>query len=176
LFPQRNRIIAGLSVGVVVSEAPRHSGSLITAEYALEYGREVFAVPGSPSEARSSGPNWLLKNGATLIEGTADILNALPQTPAPYIPRAVKQAKIQPSLFADTPPSATDETEETELDMEANESPRTRLYALLGSAPVPFDTLIRKVGLNEAELNGLLIELELEGHAAREADGRWRRG
>lgn len=171
LFPQRNRIIAGLSVGVVVSEAPRHSGSLITAEYALEYGRDVFAVPGSPTEARSSGPNWLLKNGATLIESTADILASLPQTPAPYIPRAVKQAKSQPSLFAEP-----DTETATETITEGDTTPRTQLYALLGATPVPFDTLIRQVGLTEGELNGLLIEMELEGHAVREADGRWRRG
>jgi DNA processing protein len=171
LFPQRNRIIAGLSVGVVVSEAPRHSGSLITAEYALEYGRDVFAVPGSPSEARSSGPNWLLKNGATLIEGTADILEALPQTPAPYIPRAIKQAKVQPSLFNEPEPDTASKT-----IAESDTTPRTQLYALLGGTPVPFDMLIRQVGVNESELSGLLIELELEGHAVREADGRWRRG
>lgn len=175
LFPQRNRIIAGLSIGVVVSEATRHSGSLITAEYALEYGREVFAVPGSPTEARSSGPNWLLKNGATLIEGTADILQNLPQTPAPYIARAVKQAAAQPSLFAsDATPTKMAE-DDTDIDGE-NTPPRTRLFALLGSTPVPFDSLIRQLHTTEAELSGLLIELELEGHATREADGRWRRG
>ncbi len=177
LFPQRNRIIAGLSLGVVVSEATRHSGSLITAEYALNYGREVFAVPGSPSDTRSSGPNWLLKQGATLIEGTADILQQLPATPAPYVQRV--HPTLQPSLFATEPaPLATP----TEQDFGPEDltptaaPPRTQLFALLSAAPTSFDVLVRQTGLPEAELNGLLIELELEGHATREADGRWRRG
>lgn len=173
LFPQRNRIIAGLSVGVVVSEATRHSGSLITAEYALNYGREVWAVPGSPSEARSGGPNWLLKNGAMLIESAADVLGQMPRSAAPYVQRF----RAQPNLFPEERNREADDLLQLdEGEHEGVQPARTRLFALLSTTPVTFDTLVRQTGLSEAEANVLLTELELEGHAAREADGRWRRG
>lgn len=169
LFPRRNRIIAGLSVGVAVSEATRHSGSLITAECALNYGREVWAVPGSPTDARSGGPNWLLKNGATLIEGAADILAGLPERAAPYV-AAYKKHSAQQGLFeaveSDSAPLPT---------LEGNLSDVQRVFGLLGAVPATFDELVRQSGVNETTLNGLLIEMELDGHAVREADGRWRR-
>lgn len=169
LFPRRNRIIAGLSLGVAVCEAMKSSGSLITAQCALDYGREVWAVPGAPSDPRAGGPNWLLKNGAMLVEGAADILQSLPAVPAPYVPRLA-----QPSLLAEVEAMIEDEAEGVEGA--AAPSPRANVYALLGSAGVSADELIRATGLHESELTLLLAELELDGHATREADGRWRRG
>ncbi|MFZ2587352.1 MAG: DNA-processing protein DprA [Alphaproteobacteria bacterium] len=168
LFPRRNRIIAGLSVGIAVSEATKNSGSLITAQCALDYGREVWAVPGSPSDPRAGGPNWLLKNGATLVECVADILQDIPATPAPYVPRA---KAVQPSLLEER--FALDETEDTPS---LPASPRQTVYELLGRTPMAGDELIRASGLPDAALTMLLVELELEGHAVREGDGRWRRG
>lgn len=168
LFPRRNRIIAGLSVGVAVSEATRHSGSLITAECALNYGREVWAVPGSPGDPRSGGPNWLLKQGATLIEGAADILDGLPQAPAPYVPHAAQR-----DLFEAGTEAVVDEDEVIDV---GNVTPVQRVFGLLGRVPVAFDELVRQAAMDEAGLNALLIEMELDGHAVREADGRWRRG
>jgi DNA processing protein len=170
LFPRRNRIIAGLSVGVAVSEATRHSGSLITAECALNYGRDVWAVPGSPSDPRSGGPNWLLKNGATLIEGAADILTNLPVRAAPYVASYSKAKIQQPDLFA-----AEESKLEALPEIEAAMTDMQRVFGLLGAVPTTFDELVRQSAVSETALNGLLIELELDGHALREADGRWRR-
>lgn len=171
LFPRRNRVIAGLSIGVAVSEATRHSGSLITAEFALNYGRDVWAVPGSPSDPRSAGPNWLLKNGASLIEGAEDILRDLPQRPAPFVLRARDVA--QHDLFA---APADDARVESETGTPDDATPTQRVYGLLGSVAATFDDLVRETGFNEAVLSGLLVELELDGHAIRESDGRWKRG
>lgn len=171
LFPRRNRVIAGLSIGVAVSEATRHSGSLITAEFALNYGRDVWAVPGSPSDPRSAGPNWLLKNGATLIEGAEDILRDLPQRPAPFVLRARDIA--QKDLFE---ARADDARVENDDAVDENTTPTQRVYGLLGSVAAGFDDLVRQTGLDEPTLSGLLVEMELDGHAVREADGRWRRG
>lgn len=169
LFPRRNRIIAGLSLGVVVSEATRHSGSLITAECALNYGREVWAVPGSPADMRSGGPNWLLKNGATLIEGAGDVLMHLPNRPAPYVKRAVAQQALFDTADVDFPDEYIEESDTSP------DGPRKLVYALLGNVPATFDELVRQTKLSEAELSGILVELELDGHAVREADGTWRR-
>jgi DNA processing protein len=169
LFPRRNRIIAGLSMGVVVSEATRHSGSLITAECALNYGREVWAVPGSPGDLRSGGPNWLLKNGATLIETAADIMAHLPARAAPY----VKNMLGQKDLF-ETEDDEAEEWEEMEGTVE-NPPLDKVVYALLGKVPVTFDELVRQCKISEAEVSVLLVGLELDGLAVREADGRWRR-
>lgn len=171
LFPRRNRIIAGLSIGVVVSEATRHSGSLITAEFALNYGRDVWAVPGSPSDPRSAGPNWLLKNGATLIENADDVLRDLPQKPAPFVLKARDVA--QKDLFETVRDDVRAESEDAATN---DATPTQRVYGLLGSVPAAFDDMVRETGFNEAVLSGLLVELELDGHAIREADGRWRRG
>ena len=171
LFPRRNRVIAGLSIGVVVSEATRHSGSLITAEFALNYGRDVWAVPGSPADPRSAGPNWLLKNGATLIENAEDVLRDLPQKPAPFVLRA--RDVVQKDLFAATHDDARVERED---EVASDATPTQRVYGLLGNLPAAFDDLVRETGFNEAVLSGLLVELELDGHAVRENDGRWRRG
>lgn len=177
LFPRRNRIIAGLSIGVVVSEATRHSGSLITAECALNYGREVWAVPGSPADPRSAGPNWLLKNGATLIENAEDVLRDLPQKPAPFVVRVVS-GKLQGDLFM-TPDAGANESINYEADVvESSDNPVTpiqRVFGLLGTQAATFDDLVRQTDLDEPTLSGILVELELDGHAAREGDGRWRR-
>lgn len=170
LFPRRNRIIAGLSIGVAVSEATRHSGSLITAECALEYNREVWAVPGSPTEARSGGPNWLLKNGATLIENVADILTDLPATPAPYAPKIFQQ-----NLFANREEESLLPALPESPAPEAAPAPLQNVFGLLSVTGINFDELLRQSGLDEAGLSGVLIELELDGHAVREGDGRWRR-
>ncbi|RYG60071.1 MAG: DNA-protecting protein DprA [Alphaproteobacteria bacterium] len=171
LFPRRNRVIAGLSIGVVVSEATRHSGSLITAEFALNYGRDVWAVPGSPTDPRSAGPNWLLKNGATLIEGAEDVLRDLPQRPAPFVLRA-RDVAAQTSLFDSVVENALVESVDT---VDGNTTPTQRVYGLLGSVAAGFDDLVRQSGLDEPTLSGLLVEMELDGHAVRESDGRWKR-
>lgn len=167
LFPRRNRIIAGLSHAVVVAEADRHSGSLITAQYALEFGREVLAVPGSPSDPRASGPNWLLKNGATLVENAQDVLDILPKL---KIETQIKRAAAQPDLFAPATPIVAVVEQQPALDI----GPQT-LVSLLSTSPVDMDTLIRTSGLSESEAMSQLVELELFGQALRERDGRWRR-
>lgn len=176
LFPRRNRIIAGLSVGVVVSEATRHSGSLITAEHALNYGREVWAVPGSPADPRASGPNWLLKQGATLVEGAADILASIPSV------QKVAKADVLRKLSMETLPLLREtETPEDEEDSPAGEAhaaglpPALRVLQLLGKVPLDVDQLVREVAVSEAELLGILTELEMEGSATRAFDGRWLR-
>lgn len=158
MFPRRNRIIAGLATGVVVSEASKHSGSLITAQHALEYGREVFAVPGSPTDPRASGPNWLLKNGAILTEGVEDIVRQLP--PEPRMQRSV----VQQVLFTEAM------VEEPAFD--AGDI-RQVIYSLLGKTGLSMDELVRHAGCGEAELSSLLVEMELDGLAQREPDGRW---
>lgn len=140
-FPRRNRIISGLSRGVIVVEAEARSGSLITARQALEQGREVFAVPGSPLDPRSRGPNDLIRNGAALCEGLEDV------------ERAFAQFRGFSEPPADPPAS------------EPDEALIARVAALLSPTPIPRDELARAVGAPAGAVAAALLELSLAGRA-----------
>jgi DNA processing protein len=155
-FPRRNRIIAGLSRGVVVVEAAERSGSLITAQYALEQGREVFAVPGSPLDPRARGANRLIRDGATLTEGAADVLEVL----APMLGGAFRE----PDAAAPLAPAAGLEDEADRI--------RARVEEALGPAPVEIDELIRQLGAPAAAVLTVLLELELAGRCRRQPGNR----
>ncbi|HEY0183859.1 MAG TPA: DNA-processing protein DprA [Rhodopila sp.] len=150
-FPRRNRIIAGLSLGVVVVEAALRSGSLITARIAQEAGREVFAVPGSPLDPRARGGNDLIRQGAVLVETAADVLDNLPAEPLP--PRS----RI-PGLGE--PPATFPESRETGEDpIEA----RGQVLSLLSPEPTMVDDLVRRCHLCPSVTMAVLLELELAG-------------
>ncbi|MFN3351699.1 DNA-processing protein DprA, partial [Pseudorhodoplanes sp.] len=155
-FPRRNRLIAGLSLGVVVVEAARRSGSLITARLALEQGREVFAVPGSPLDPRCEGTNGLLKQGATLVTEAHDVLSVL----RPIIGR-------DPALPVEDPGS-----DAGEAPAEPAPDERNRILALLGPTPVDVDELIRQSGARAAVVRTVLLELEIAGRLDRQPGGR----
>jgi DNA processing protein len=153
-FPRRNRLISGLSLGVVIVEAARRSGSLITARFALEQGREVFAVPGSPLDPRAEGTNGLLKQGATLVTEAADVLAVL----QPILGRA-------PDLPATEPDHAPEPLTEPGNDE------RERIIALLGPTAVSIDDLIRLSRSTPAIVRTVLLELEIAGRLNRQGGG-----
>jgi len=142
-FPRRNRIISGLSRGVLVIEAVANSGSLITARYALEQGREVFAVPGNINFPGSRGPNQLIKEGAVLAESVDDILENLPHHGVP--PAA--ESPAAPS-FSLTPQEAS-------------------IYTLVANSPLHADEITVKCGLTAGEVSAMLLRLELKGAVTR---------
>jgi len=152
-FPFRNRIIAGLALGTVVVEAAPKSGSLITARLAAELGREVMAVPGSPLDPRAQGCNLLIREGATLVQSAADILEQL----RPIDPSAVRAPGAS---FDPAPP------------IDASDQDRRAVLALLGPVPVAVDELIRQSSLAPAAVQTVLLELELAGRLERHAGGR----
>ncbi|MEN2786295.1 DNA-processing protein DprA [Sphingomonas qilianensis] len=152
-FPFRNRIIAGLAVGTVVVEAAPRSGSLITARLAGEAGREVMAVPGSPLDPRAQGCNGLIREGATLVQSAADVL----ETIRPIDARMVRAPALG---FDGAPPD------------DASDADRWDLIALLGPVPVGVDELVRQAGLAPAIVQTVLLELELAGRLERHAGGR----
>ena len=149
-FPRRNRLISGLSLGVIVIEAARRSGSLITARLALEQGREVFAVPGSPLDPRAEGTNGLIKQGATVVTETADVLTVL----RPILGRPLDLPAEEPEGDA-TPLAAPDSNE------------RARILALLGPTPVSLDDLVRLSRSSPSIVRTILLELELAGRLER---------
>ena len=191
-FPRRNRLVAGLALGTVVIEAARGSGSLITAKFAAEQGREVFAVPGSPLDPRSEGTNGLLRDGATLCTCAQDVLDVL-------LPMAKSGAVSRTTLFEDSPAQPAEplwdefdliyelqtpqsipghEMDEPEqagrlqpvsarTSGEISGSIRQRVEELLGPSPVPLDDLIRASGSAVADVRTALLELELEGRVER---------
>ena len=144
-FPIRNRIISGLSRGVVVVEATRNSGSLITASLALEQGRDVFAVPGSIDSFKSMGSHFLIKQGAALIETADDILEGLGFTRHPV---------QQNCMFEDTSGS---EPELSEAE--------SKIYRVLGDYPMHIDEIVRQGGMDAGEVSSVLMKLELMGLA-----------
>jgi DNA processing protein len=156
-FPRRNRLISGMALGVVVVEAAARSGSLITARFALEQGRDVFAVPGSPLDPRCRGSNDLLRHGAILTEGAEDVLAQLgPQLTHPAPPR--------PSL---PPPAVMDWPQAGTLPPVADDAALELIAERLGPTPVAVDELVRQCHLSAAAVATLLLELELAGRVER---------
>jgi len=151
-FPRRNRLVSGLSLGVLVVEAARRSGSLITARLALEQNREVFAVPGSPLDPRAEGGNALIQQGARLVTSAADILDGLRQADPTRLP-LFEADWIPEDGFAGLP----------EAHAIASEDHRAILISALSPSPTPIDTLIEQTGIPAAHMQGLLLELDLAG-------------
>lgn len=151
-FPRRNRLVSGLSLGVVVVEAAKRSGSLITARLALEQNRDVFAVPGSPLDPRAEGGNALIQQGAKLITCAADIIETLsgadPSRTALFDPDWEPDIDAAGDAIDGTPPSADD---------------RSRLLDALSTTPTPVDDLIATTGLGASAIQMLLLELDLAG-------------
>ena len=153
-FPYRNRIIAGLAAGTVVVEAAPQSGSLITARLAAEAGREVMAVPGSPLDPRAQGCNQLIRDGATLIQTAADVIEAISSLNGKV---ASPSRPYQPQPLA---------LEDAELDF------RLRVEELLGPSPVPVDEILRLSGGEPGALQLVLLELDLAGRLDRHAGNK----
>jgi DNA processing protein len=157
-FPRRNRIVSGLSLGLVVVEAAAKSGSLITARLAGEQGREVFAVPGHPDDPRAHGPNRLIKDGAHLISGPEDVLNQLTN-----LLRRPLAEPSQGELFK-TPQA---QPSGAELDRA-----REEILMILGLSPVAVDEIIRQCHLSPPVVATVLLELELAGLLERHPGNR----
>ena len=154
-FPARNRIISGLSAGTIVVEASVKSGSLITAKYALDQGREVFAVPGSPLDPRSGGANKLIKEGAKLVESAHDIIEEI---------EAPKLLKESNKLFEDM---SFFEKVEKNINEEDIENKREIVISSLSAAPTPIDELARTCQISIPAVMTILLELELAGRLER---------
>jgi DNA processing protein len=158
-FPRRNRIISGTALGVVVVEAAAHSGSLITARYGLEQGREIFAVPGSPLDPRCRGSNDLLRRGATMAETAEDVLSQL----GPFEEAVVPREFLPAAAGAKLPTVAGGATREPAAD----EAGLDLVLRLLGPTPIPVDELVRQCQLTAATVATLVLELELAGRVER---------
>ena len=154
-FPRRNRLISGLALGVVIVEAAKRSGSLITARLALEQGREVFAVPGSPLDPRAEGTNGLIKQGATLVTEAADIVTVLRPIMGMELPaREPEHEDVEPAQYAEPAPDE-----------------RTRIVRLLSPTPVSIDDLIRLSQSSPRVVRMVLLELEIAGRLERHGGG-----
>ena len=199
-FPRRNRIVSGLALGAVVIEAARRSGSLITARFANEQGREVFAVPGSPLDPRAEGANDLLRQGATLCTSGEDVIEAL----APLVASGLTR---QSEIFEQSAPGRTDAQPWDEIDLsdaqpvsdassglkpvggaqrqqiapaarhqaakaETASDLVERVRGLLGPSPVSIDELVRATGYSAAEIQSAVIELDLQGRIGRHGGNR----
>ena len=155
-FPRRNRIISGLSRGVLVIEAQEKSGSLITARCAADQGRDVFSVPGSPMDPRSAGPNKLIKDGAVLVSKTSDITDVLEQQPAFHLTEKPTSARYQPAPLSDA-----DRANAHDI-----------VLSNLSADIVSVDELIRACDLPAQLVHIVLVELELAGRLERYHGGR----
>ena len=164
-FPRRNRIISGIALAVTIVEAAERSGTLITARFAAEQGREVFAVPGHPLDPRAEGTNKLIKDGATLVTEAGDILAALaPLTglsegPPAHPAFAARQLLDQGAAPARPPPA------------DVGDDARGQVNAVLGPAPVDLDAILAATGLTARVVQVALMELDLAGRLTRPGPG-----
>jgi len=194
-FPRRNRIISGLSRATIVVEAARRSGSLITARFANEQGREVFAVPGSPLDPRAEGVNDLIRQGATLCARPEDVISVLAEN-AGAPPRknlfdddalegqeslideldlfgavdgSAFEERADQVRFSAPPPAASlpDHQANAQDDSSARPDAHEIIVSLLGPSPIAIDDLIRVAGLTAREVQGVLVELDIEGRLQR---------
>lgn len=193
-FPRRNRIISGVSRATVVVEAARRSGSLITARFANEQGREVFAVPGSPLDPRAEGANDLIRQGATLCARPEDVITALAEGASKPLRTELFDADDGPpddeplfdeldlfppqGVFAFEEPAPTEPLAPPQWEravqyaplapvQEGDADPKEIVLSLLGPAPVSVDELIRIAGLPAREVHSVLVELDLSGRLER---------
>ncbi|MCB1386680.1 MAG: DNA-processing protein DprA [Nitratireductor sp.] len=156
-FPRRNRLIAGIARGLLVVEAAKRSGSLISARLANEAGRTVYAVPGSPLDPRCEGTNWLIKQGATLVTSPEDIIDDLadalpPSGSAFFMPEKEESGEAPPATNAD--------------------DVREAIVAALGPAPIEIDDILRFTGATPGQVQLVLIELSLAGRIERHGGNR----
>ncbi|MEW5424977.1 DNA-processing protein DprA [Amorphus sp. 3PC139-8] len=157
-FPRRNRLISGLGLAVVVVEAAKRSGSLHTARFASEQGRDVLAVPGSPLDPRAEGCNHLIREGATLVTSAADVIEAIS------------------ALIDDRPAEPPRHLEESEAERSApmgepDDAVRSRILEALGPTPTAIDEIIRECALDAGVVQLVLLELELAGRLERHGGG-----
>ncbi|HQW64527.1 MAG TPA: DNA-processing protein DprA, partial [Pseudomonadota bacterium] len=161
-FPQRNRIIAGLALGILVVEAGLRSGSLITARLAGEYGREVYAIPGSIHHPMARGCHRLIRDGARLVEGVDEVLDGLgplARALGADIAGRLARAAATPARPAATAPPA--------------DPARARVRAALGHDPLPVDALVLRSGLTAATVSSILSLLEIDGEVVVHPGGRY---
>ncbi|MGV1757939.1 DNA-processing protein DprA [Rhizobium sp. A22-96] len=156
-FPRRNRLISGISLGVVIVEAATRSGSLITARLAGEFGRLVFAVPGSPLDPRCEGTNGLLKDGAMIVTTPGDIVDAL-------------RPLAEPDLFRPRPVEAPIERSKP-LSVPPDDAERDYIVDALGPTPVEIDDIVRHTGLPVSAVHSVLLELDMAGRLHRHPGG-----
>ncbi len=150
-FPRRNRLVSGLSLGIVVVEAAKRSGSLITARLALEQNRDVFAVPGSPLDPRAEGGNALIQQGAKLVTCAADIIESL--STADPARAALFDSEWEPDL------SQFDQND----SLQPSPSDHALLLVALSPTPIEIDEIIRQTGLSVGKVQMLLLELDIAG-------------
>lgn len=163
-FPRRNRIISALSVGTLVAEAAPRSGSLITARYAAEQGREVFAIPGSIHNPMARGCHALIKDGAKLVETADDILEELASVLRPFALRTQPAVTVEPEV-AGSPGRGAGGV--------GHDEDYRRLLSAMGHDPVSADVLIQRTGFAANDISSMLLLLELEGYVLSYPGGRY---